>query len=147
MKIFKAQKKVKRLKGEINNLADRIQNTISTLANNKYEESYTDLIQEHFEKVTELIKLKVAIHEQNIKHGMFKQILELGETKNKLNLIKSLNVRIGEVNEGYRLEKPIEYKSQLTVKEKNQIIKDLENAIVQMTDKLDDFNAVTDIEL
>lgn len=148
MKIFKAQKKVKRLKGEIADLQNRIQASMSTIKENEYVEILVDLESELDRKVDELIKFKVRIMQVNIANGMFQIILELGEAKSKLGMVKNLSTQTGLMDSGYRMSRddvPTEYKSQLTVKGKLEKTKSLEEKIVSLTDQLDDFNAITNI--
>ena len=146
MKISKAMKKISRLKGEICKIDIRIHQCISTNDVNEFIEDYNKLMTTREEKVKELMKLKNAVMVQNIKHGKFETIIHLSELKNKIDLYKGLNIKIGITNDGYSSE-PQTYKSQITVTEKNELIDELQRRIEALTDELDEFNATTSIDL
>lgn len=145
MKIAKAQKHIKRLKGEIAELQQRISSTLSTLEENEYEADYPALMATLKEKVSRLINLKVGVMKANIDNGMFTTILNLGELKSRLNFLGSLNPIVGAVRASYGEGEKAKYKSQLSPAEKMKMVEDCQKAINDMTDRLDDFNLDTSV--
>jgi len=146
MKIVRAMKKVSRLQGEIRDLKERINSSVSTLEENDYDESFEDLNKILVERVCELIQLKDRIMRTNIKHRMFKEVLKLGEAKSSIAFIKSLDVRQGaQSGRGYLSSDKEVYKSQVSKAQRNAFIDELQKEINEITDKLDEFNAATDL--
>ena len=143
MKIVKAQKMIKRLKGEIAELQQRISSTLSTLEENEYESDFKTLMATLDEKVEKLITLKVRVMERNIASGMFATILNLGEMKSRMEFLRGLNPVTGAVRGGYGQTEKDKYKSQLKPAEKTALIEACQRWINSMTDKLDDFNSET----
>lgn len=147
MKIVRAMKKQSRLVGEIKDLQERIQGCISVMEENDYPEDYPTLLHALNEKVHDLIVLKTRIMHTNVKHGMFGVIVNLGELKNRLEQIKRFNPEAGVRLSGYSLNaEKTKYKSQISLQDKQTMIDSYQQKINDMTDKLDDFNAVTDLE-
>jgi len=97
------------------------------------------------EKVTKLIELKVGVMKANIDNGMFTTILNLGELKSRLNFLNSLNPTVGSVRASYGESEKAKYKSQLLPAERMKMVEACQTAINEMTDTLDDFNAITAI--
>ena len=145
MKIVKAQKHIKRLKGEIAELQQRISSCFSTLEENEYEADYNTLMKTLGEKVRKLITLKVGVMKANVENGKFTAILNLGELKSRLNFLSGLNPIVGSVRGSYGEGEKSKYKSQLLPAEKMAMIEACKAAINEVTDQLDDFNAVTDV--
>ena len=144
MKIVKAMKKIARLKGEIKELKHRIQGCISTLIENDYEENILELSKQLDNKVQELINLKVGIMEANVKGNMFRTVVGLGEFKSQMDFLKELTPKKG-VQENRYSDNKTEYKSQISISEKNNLIETCQNQINNLTDILDEFNAKTDV--
>ena len=149
MKIFKAMKKIKKIKGEIQNIQNRIHSNISTVEENEFEEQYADLEKQLIEKTDELINTKNAIMEANIDNKMYKKILEIGELKSRINFLNSLEIKKGVVRDSYALREvtPSKFKTQLTNKDRGTKVKDLEERVHSLIDELDDFNATTPIDI
>ena len=146
MKIVKAQKLIKRLKGEIAELQQRISGTLSTLEENEYEADFKALMVTLSEKVKKLIELKVKVMKANIDNDVFKTILSLGELKSRLVFINGLNPVTGSVRAHYGEVERAKYKTQLLPTEKTKMVEECQKAINEMTDELDDFNATTSID-
>lgn len=148
MSIVKAQKKIHLIKGEISELTDRIEESISTNVKNEYKEDYSELIAELTSKKQFLVTLKNAVMQKNIECNMFNKILELGENKAWLQFYKGLNIREGEVQSPrWSDDGSSTYKSQLTESERQDEIKKLKVVIEDLTDTLDEFNASHFIEV
>jgi hypothetical protein len=136
-----------RLKGEISNLNERLKKCITTNEANDYPENFDELLETYNGKVASLLKYKNAVMVANIKHNKFKDIIQLSELKNKIEIYKDLNIKIGIVTERYADDNGQVSKSQITISEKNERIQDLQDSINNITDDLDIFNASTDITI
>ncbi len=147
MKIVRAMKKVSRLQGEIKELKHRIQRSLSVLDENDYSVGYKEVTETLNERRQELMRLKIAIMHTNVKNGMFRVVLELGEMKAHIVYLREFNIRDGLVmNEGYGSSDKTKYKSQISEAQKNAMLQETQQRINDLTDSLDDFNAKTDIE-
>lgn len=145
MKIVKAMKKVARLKGEIKDLKSRMDSCLNTDESNNFSEDYTSLKKELFSKTSELIRLKTGILHTNVSHGMSLRIMHLGELKSFLSYIKEQEPKIGKSSTSHYSEETRVFKSQMTIKEKNDLIALCQKKINEITDELDDFNALTHV--
>ncbi len=147
MKIVKAMKKIARLKGEVRELKKRMSRCLNTLEDNEdFVESYKDLEKELLHKITMIINLKSIIMKANIDNNMFSVIVNLGELKSYMEYLKELEPKSGFNSLNDYSDKNAEFKSQLTIKEKNDKISECQKAINDLTDLLDDFNATTNVE-
>lgn len=147
MKIVRAMKKIARLQGEVKDLKERLSDCLTTLAENDYHENFKELYDQTDKKIDEIISLKLKIMSTNIKNNMFEKILRMGELKGKIIFLKSLEPKEGLVESRFALrgDTASNYKSQITVAERNKMISQCQEDINKLTDELDDFNATTDI--
>jgi len=147
MRIVRAMKKVKRLQGEIRELKHRIQRGLYALEENEFSANYEELNTLLHTRREELMRLKIGVMHANVKHGMFKVVLELGELKAHMVYLREFSIKDGIVlNDGYGNSEKIKYKSQVSEKVKNNAIQECQQRINDLTDTLDEFNAKTDIE-
>jgi len=144
MKISKAMKHIARLKGKISDLTQRMSECTSINEENDFIEDFYQLRNDRNKAIVELIEYKDAVMKANIKYNKFITILELAEIKNEIELYKNLFIKQGVTKEGYN-GTTINYKSQITISEKNDKINELQEHINDLTDELDIFNATTDI--
>lgn len=145
MKIVKAMKKVARLKGEIRELKKRMDSCLNSIVGNEFEEDLKELNMELHSKIKLMMELKVRIMHTNVANGMFSLVVNLGELKSYMDFLKELDPKIGVKSASRFSEELVEYKSQLTIKEKNDLIAKCQKHINEITDGLDDFNATTDL--
>jgi len=144
MKVSKAMKQIARIKGQLSIIDNRMHDCISTISPNDFKEDFNNLQSIRTKLINDLNNLKVLVMQTNIKHDMFKTILELGELKSQLELYKSFTIKSGIFTSGYS-ETQTEYKSQISEADRNKIIDELQNKINDLTDKLDEFNASTNL--
>jgi len=146
MKIVRAMKVIGRLKGEIKVLKKRIEGSLNTVADNEdFDESFPELSHKLDEKIKKMTTLKTKVMYANIKHGMFQKIVNIGELKSHIDFLRELEPRTGIQISRFDSEK-IEYKSQITMAQRNNLIEQTQDLINKFTDELDEFNAKTDIE-
>jgi len=147
MKIVRAMKKIARLKGELKVVKHRLQNCLNTLVENEFDEKFDDLSKEFLDKRNEMMKLKAGVMHANVKGNMFRIIIQLGEMKSYMDFLKELEPKTGLQESRYSMgEGKSKYKSQLTITLKNQLLKECQDKINELTDILDEFNAKTEIE-
>lgn len=144
MKIVRAMKERSRLEGEIKDIKHRMQNCLNAIDGNDYTESYEDLFILFMDRLGKLTSIKNAVLNANIKGGMFKTILLLGELKSYLVFLRELDPKVGKQEPSYRDTVEV-YKSQMTVKDKLEVVQKTQKEINRITDLLDEFNAKTDI--
>ena len=145
MKIDRAMKKVALLKGDISDLQHRIENCVSTIKGNEWEEVFYELLTSYKKKVDELIALKVKIMTANIQNEYYQNILRVGELKGMAQFVGNLSIKRGRKTQGYSEENIVEYDSQISVSERNKMKESIKVDIIRLTDELDDFNRSTDI--
>ena len=144
MKIARAQKEISRLSGEIQDIKHRLQNCLSTIEGNAYNEFFSDLYPLYTDRLNKLIRLKDAVHKVNVKFDMHKYIVMLGELKESLVFFKELNPKVGKHERSYGDNLEV-YTSQITVSQKTEATQKIQEEINRIRDLLDDFNANTDI--
>ncbi len=146
MKIVRAQKLIARLKGEIQVLKKRISSSLNTVADNEnFDEDYTELEGQLNGKIKKMITLKTKVMNANVNSGMFQKVVNVGELKSYIEYLRELEPKIGTIVSRYDSEKT-DYKSQMSIKQRNDLVEKAQNLINKFTDELDEFNAKTDIE-
>ena len=145
MKIVRAMKEISRIKGEIKEIQKRISKCLNSLEGNEVIEKFDDLMKLLQDKKEKLISLKSGIMSANVKGDMFRVIVRMGELKSHIDFLRELDPKKGTQLEGYR-ETAVRYESQWSDGEKNKAIQTTQNEINKLTDQLDEFNSVTDIE-
>jgi paraquat-inducible protein B len=145
MKIVRAMKEISRLKGEIKAIKKRISGSLNTLALNDFSESLVELKATLDSKIEKLIKLKTSVVKANVIGGMFDSIVRMGELKSYIEFLRELEPKHGMKSNEYSGTKD-EFKSQLTVKQVNELIETCQQDINFLTDTLDEFNRKTSID-
>ena len=146
MKIARAMKEEKRIRGEIKELQKRASQCLNTLEGNSFSEKFNELMKELVDKKIKLQTLKNGIMVANIQGDVFKKVLELGELKSLIDFLRELEPKTGLEEARYGSEGQ-KYISQWTVVEKNKAVQETQQKINKLTDELDEFNAKTDIVL
>lgn len=92
----------------------------------------------------ELSKLKAKIHRAN--SPMLEDIFHMAELKSTIQALKKMDCTEGKSNKDrYRMESELVMTSEISLVERNEMIKDMENQIEEIQDRLDVFNATTEI--
>jgi phosphate uptake regulator len=106
--------------------------------------SATKLLGDITESTNELVKLKTKIHKAN--EPMFETIFEMSELKSLIQNLKRLECTEGKSNrDRYRMESELILTSEISLVERNETIKKMEERIEELQDQLDTFNATTTI--
>jgi len=90
----------------------------------------------------ELAELKTKIHLANA--PVYDLIFQMSELKNQIKQLKSIPVEEGKVTERYGSVTTIK-EVELNIAERDNIVKALENKIEAIQDKLDTYNAITEL--
>jgi hypothetical protein len=93
----------------------------------------------------ELIKLKTHIHKAN--GPVYHHIFRLSELKSMITRIKNLDCNEGIVNDYYSMkrETPTVKTSEISIVERDEMVKQMENQIEEIQDILDNHNQITNI--
>jgi hypothetical protein len=92
----------------------------------------------------ELIDLKSKIHRANA--PMFEKIFEMSELKSNIKALQKLDCTEGKSNrDRYRMESELVLTSEVSLVERNDIIKKMEDRIEELQDEMDVFNSNTEI--
>ena len=92
----------------------------------------------------ELIDLKSKIHRANA--PMFEKIFEMSELKSNIKALQKLDCTEGKSNrDRYRMESELVLTSEVSLVERNEIIKGMEDRIEELQDEMDVFNSNTEI--
>jgi hypothetical protein len=95
-------------------------------------------------KTDELIALKSKLHRANA--PMFENIFEMSELKSTIKAMQKLDCTEGKSNrERYRMESELVLTSEISLVDRNEFIKKLEDRIEQIQDEMDVFNSNTEI--
>ena len=91
---------------------------------------------------TELVELKTKIHLANA--PVYDLIFQMSEYKNQIKQLKAIPVDEGKVTERYGSISTIK-EVELNIAERDKLVKELENKIEAIQDKLDTHNATTEL--
>jgi len=105
----------------------------------------TQMLYKEIQKDTqELASLKAKIHIANAE--VMKDIFWMSEMKSTIASLKKMDCTEGKSNrDRYRMESEVVLTSEISLVSRNQEIKLLESKIEEIQDKLDTFNATTEI--
>jgi hypothetical protein len=90
----------------------------------------------------ELVELKTKIHLANA--PVYDLIFQMSEFKNQIKQLKSIPVDEGKVTERYGSITTIK-EVELNIAERDNLVKGLESQIEELQDKLDTYNATTEL--
>ena len=92
----------------------------------------------------ELIEIKSKIHRANA--PMFEKIFEMSELKSNIKSLQKLDCTEGKSNrDRYRMESELVLTSEVSLVERNEIIRGMEDRIEELQDEMDVFNSNTEI--
>jgi len=92
----------------------------------------------------ELVELKSKIHRANV--PMFKKIFEMSELKSNIKSLQKLDCTEGKSNrDRYRMESELVLTSEISLVQRNEMIKEMENRIEELQDEMDVFSSNTEI--
>lgn len=146
MTVKQALKLKNKLVQELNELQARLQANNTVIEGNQRSYSAKETLSEIYKKVDELNFIKTKIHRANV--PVYDKIFLLAELKSLVSKLKMLDCTNG-VSDDYfsrRSETQIIKNSEISVVERDNETKFLENRIEELQEELDHFNATTVIE-
>ena len=145
MTIKQALKKKNLLVKEIQDLHVRVATYNSVEVGNVRPYSAKECMEQINQKSNELVELKTNIHKAN--GPVYKYIFRLSELKSTIARIKNLDCNEGVVNDYYssKRETPTIKSSEISIVERDNMVKDMETAIESIQDVLDNHNQNTNI--
>jgi hypothetical protein len=145
MNIKKALKEKNRLVKEIQDLQVRVATYNSIEVGNKRPYSVRESMEKLNSLSNELVELKTKIHVANA--PIYKHIFRLSELKSMITRIKNLDCNEGIVQDYYsrNRETPTVKEVEISIVERDEMIKHMENQIEEIQDILDNHNQITEI--
>jgi ribosomal protein L29 len=145
MTIKQSLKKKNQLVKEILDLHTRVATYNSVEVGNVRPYSAKESMELLNQKSNELVELKTKIHTANA--PVYKYIFRLSELKSTIARIKNLDCNEGIVNDYYsrNRETPTVKETEISIVERDNMVKDMEAAIESIQDVLDNHNQITNI--
>jgi hypothetical protein len=145
MNVKQGLKKKNTLVKEIQELYGRLAQYNSVEVGNTRPYSAVETIDQINQKSNELVELKTKIHKANT--TVYDKIFRLSELKSTIARLKSLDCTEGVSNDYYlrNRENPPVKTSEISVVERDKMVKDLEIQIEEIQDFLDSHNQITQI--
>jgi len=145
MNIKKALKEKNRLVKEILDLHTRVATYNSVEVGNVRPYSAKESMELLNQKSNELVELKTNIHTAN--GPVYQHIFRLSELKSMIARIKNLDCNEGIVQDYYsrNRETPAVKETEISIVERDEMVKHMEGQIEEIQDILDNFNQITEI--
>jgi hypothetical protein len=148
MKLMKALKTKNRIVGEINRLKNILKRDNSVELHTIEEDKRAAVEGEMLKKMEELIKVKSAISTANM--GIYNSICRMEELKSLKAYYNTLDTTHGEVTLSSRFiekETTKTYNAYLTQEKVDDKLKELQQQIDTLQDKIDEYNAITEVTI
>lgn len=145
MNIKQALKQKNRLVQELNQLIQRMTNNNTVIEGNERPYSAKQTLTEIYVKINELNILKTQIHIANV--PVYDKIFLMGELKSLVKNLKSMSCTNGIDDDYYgrRSDTTTVKNSEITVVDRDNEVKNLEDKIEKLQDELDEHNLTTQI--
>ena len=144
MTIKQALKQKNKLIKTIGENTKLMQEYNSVEVGNERPYSSVELLAQISEYTKELVKLKTKIHIANT--PVLEDIFLMSELKSMAQSLKKMDCTEGKSNrDRYRLESESVKTSEISLVKRNEVIKEMEARIEEIQDRLDVFNATTEI--
>ena len=145
MNVKQGLKKKNQLVKEIQDLHVRVATYNSIEVGNKRPYSIIESMELLNEKCNELVELKTKIHKANV--SVYQHIFRLSELKSMITRIKNLDCNEGTVQDYYsrNRETPTVKETEITIVERDEMVKHMEGQIEEIQDILDNHNQITNI--
>jgi hypothetical protein len=145
MNIKQALKQKNRLVQELNQLIQRMTNNNTVIEGNERPYSAKQTLTEIYVKISELNILKTQIHIANV--PVYDKIFLMGELKSLVKNLKSMSCTNGIDDDYYgrRSDTTTVKNSEITVVDRDNEVKNLEDKIEKLQDELDEHNLTTQI--
>ncbi|MES2517891.1 MAG: hypothetical protein V4585_07270 [Bacteroidota bacterium] len=143
MKITKALKQKNKIVAELKMLRERIEEYNSVFTGNPRPYDVAETQEQLMAKVQELVSLKTRLAQANT--VIYSKIFELSELKGLAQFYKHLDIKDG-LSKDHSYDEMLQgYESVLKVKQRDDLVIELETRIEALQDELDEFNILTEI--
>jgi hypothetical protein len=145
MNIRQGLKEKNKLVKEIQDLHVRLATYNSVEVGNVRPYSPKETMELINQKSNELVELKTKIHKANV--PVYQHIFRLSELKSMITRIKNLDCNEGTVQDYYsrNRETPTVKETEITIVERDEMVKYMEGQIEEIQDILDNHNQITNI--
>jgi len=145
MNIRQGLKEKNKLVKEIQDLHVRLATYNSVEVGNVRPYSPKETMELINQKSNELVELKTKIHKANV--PVYQHIFRLSELKSMITRIKNLDCNEGTVQDYYsrNRETPTVKETEITIVERDEMVKHMEGQIEEIQDILDNHNQITNI--
>jgi hypothetical protein len=145
MNIKKALKEKNRLVKDIQDLHTKLATYNSVEVGNVRPYSAKESMELLNQKSNELVELKTKIHKAN--GPVYQHIFRLSELKSMITRIKNLDCNEGIVQDYYsrNRETPVVKQTEISIVERDNMVKEMEDDIEVIQDILDNHNQITEI--
>lgn len=143
MKITKALKEKNKKVKELNEFLSKMKQYNSIEDGSVRPYSSKEMLTKYTQAVNDLVELKTKIHLANTK--VYHKIFELSELKSMVDNIRSLDCSEGKITRRWSSDEPSNMSSEISIIERDSLIKELEEKIEKIHDELDYHNSTTDI--
>jgi hypothetical protein len=145
MNIRQGLKEKNKLVKEIQDLHVRLATYNSVEVGNVRPYSPKETMELINQKSNELVELKTKIHKANV--PVYQHIFRLSELKSMITRIKNLDCNEGTVQDYYsrNRETPTVKETEITIVERDEMVKHMEVQIEEIQDILDNHNQITQI--
>ena len=145
MNIRQGLKEKNKVVKEIQDLHVRLATYNSVEVGNVRPYSPKDTMELINQKSNELVELKTKIHKANV--SVYQHIFRLSELKSMITRIKNLDCNEGIVQDYYsrNRETPTVKETEISIVERDEMVKHMENQIEEIQDILDNHNQITNI--
>ena len=142
MNIRQALKEKNKIVKEITESTRKLQTYNSVEVGNKRPYSPVTLCGEIEKLTVSLVELKSKIHRANL--PVFELIFEMSELKSNAKALAKMDCTQGKSNKDrYRMDSELVMESEISIRERDEMIKDLEDRIEEIQDALDMHNTMT----
>ncbi len=145
MNIRQGLKEKNKLVKEIQDLHVRLATYNSVEVGNVRPYSPKETMELINQKSNELVELKTKIHKANV--PVYQHIFRLSELKSMITRIRNLDCNEGTVQDYYsrNRETPTVKETEITIVERDEMVKHMEGQIEEIQDILDNHNQITNI--
>jgi hypothetical protein len=143
MNLTKALKHKKKLVKQADEFYSRFANYNSFEAGTTPSYNPEEMFERWLKTTDELVDLKAKIHQANV--PIAEKIFKLGEIKNIISRMRSIDTKEGKIRDRYSNDAPVEYIAYINLFNKDLQIKNYEEELEKLQEEIEAFNAITKI--
>jgi hypothetical protein len=143
MNLTKALKHKKKLVKQADEFYSRFSNYNSFEVETTPSYNPEEMFKRWLKATDELVSLKAKIHQANV--PIAEKIFRLGEIKNIISRMRSIDTKEGKIRDRYSNDTPVEYIAYINLINKDLQIKNYEEELEKLQEEIEAFNAITKI--